>query len=156
MTLPKLSNTFNNTETTIEQKDSSNLIKLLNYELAVMNNINKKEENKTEEREIQETESVPVEEYNIADSVDYSTVGSNGKVCSVKVNNSSKYTLNETELSKELNIFKDRSNSKILIMHTHTSESYTSSSQYSYQQTGNFRTQDSNYNVVRVGRELKG
>ena len=42
----------------------------------------------------------------------------------------------------------------ILIYHTHASESYTSSDKYKYTATGNFRTTDINYNVVRVGTEL--
>ena len=42
----------------------------------------------------------------------------------------------------------------ILIYHTHASESYTSSDKYKYTSTGNFRTTDTNYNVVRVGTEL--
>lgn len=42
----------------------------------------------------------------------------------------------------------------ILIYHTHASESYTSSDKYKYTATGNFRTTDTNYNVVRVGTEL--
>ncbi len=42
----------------------------------------------------------------------------------------------------------------ILIYHTHSSESYTPSEKYKYTATGNFRTTDINYNVVRVGTEL--
>ena len=42
----------------------------------------------------------------------------------------------------------------ILIYHTHASESYSSSDKYKYTATGNFRTTDINYNVVRVGTEL--
>lgn len=43
---------------------------------------------------------------------------------------------------------------KILIYHTHTCESYTPSEKYSYTMTGNYRTTDNNYNMVRVGDEL--
>ena len=43
---------------------------------------------------------------------------------------------------------------KILIYHTHSSESYTSSKEFKYTATGNYRTTDINYNVVRVGTEL--
>ena len=42
----------------------------------------------------------------------------------------------------------------ILIYHTHTCESYTPTEQYSYEESGNFRTKDLNCNMVRVGREL--
>lgn len=43
---------------------------------------------------------------------------------------------------------------KILIYHTHTCESYTPSEKYNYAMTGNYRTTDNNYNMVRVGDEL--
>lgn len=42
----------------------------------------------------------------------------------------------------------------VLIYHTHTCESYTPCEIYNYTMTGNYRTTDSNYNVVRVGTEL--
>ena len=43
----------------------------------------------------------------------------------------------------------------VLIYHTHTCESYTPSEKYNYTMTGNYRTTDNNYNMVRVGNELK-
>ena len=46
-------------------------------------------------------------------------------------------------------------NRNVILYHTHTCESYTSSEAYSYTPTGNFRTTDLNYTVVRVGTELE-
>ncbi len=43
---------------------------------------------------------------------------------------------------------------KVLIVHTHGSESYTPSSTYNYKQTGNYRTGDTNFNMIRVGKQL--
>ena len=43
----------------------------------------------------------------------------------------------------------------ILIYHTHTCESYTPTKEYSYKESGNFRTTDLNCNMVRVGNELE-
>ena len=43
----------------------------------------------------------------------------------------------------------------ILIYHTHSCESYTPSEKYQYKKTGNFRTTDKNYSVIRVGNELE-
>ena len=43
----------------------------------------------------------------------------------------------------------------ILIYHTHTCESYTPTKEYSYKESGNFRTTDLNCNMVRVGDELE-
>ena len=70
----------------------------------------------------------------------------------VKINNQTDYTLTNDILStSSVNVNKK----KVVIYHTHTSESYTSSDKYSYEQTGNFRTQDLNYTVAKVGDELE-
>ena len=71
---------------------------------------------------------------------------------SVKIKNETSYTLSENILNPEnLNI-----NSKnIIIFHTHTCESYTSSEMYPYTPTGSFRTTDLDYTVARVGDELE-
>ena len=45
-------------------------------------------------------------------------------------------------------------NKNVLIFHTHSCESYTSSDSYTYTPTGNYRTTDLNYTVTRVGTEL--
>ena len=42
----------------------------------------------------------------------------------------------------------------ILIYHTHSCESYTPTEEYKYEASGNFRTKDKNYSVIRVGTEL--
>lgn len=68
----------------------------------------------------------------------------------VKIKNETKYKLTKEILTPNININKKN----ILIFHTHTCESYTSSSKYSYKQPSNYRTTDKNYTVVRVGREL--
>lgn len=68
----------------------------------------------------------------------------------VKIKNETKYKLTKEILTPNININKKN----ILIFHTHTCESYTSSSKYSYKQPSNYRTTDKNYTVVKVGREL--
>ena len=71
---------------------------------------------------------------------------------SVKIKNETDYTLSDEILNPEgLNI--DTKN--ILIFHTHTCESYTSSEMYPYTPTGSYRTTDLNYTVARVGDELE-
>ena len=70
----------------------------------------------------------------------------------IKIYNSTKYKLTNEMLDiSNFSVKKD----KILIYHTHTCESYTPTEKYNYQQTGNFRTTDLNFSVVRVGEELK-
>ena len=68
----------------------------------------------------------------------------------VQIKNESGLNINENSLNFNLSF-----NTKdILIFHTHTCESYTSSEKYSYEQTGSFRTTDLNFSVARVGDEL--
>lgn len=69
----------------------------------------------------------------------------------VKIRNKSDYTLTEEMLATEV-ILENPKN--ILIYHTHTCESYTPSENYNYTMTGNYRTTDNNYNMIRVGEEL--
>lgn len=68
----------------------------------------------------------------------------------VKIRNETKYKLTEEILTPNVTVKKDN----ILIFHTHTCESYTPSEKYQYKQTGNYRTTDRKFSVVRVGREL--
>lgn len=69
----------------------------------------------------------------------------------VKIKNETSFDLTDEDLNPEkLKI--DKSN--IIIFHTHTCESYTSSKKYTYSPTGNFRTTDLKYSVARVGDEL--
>ncbi|MGN1311293.1 MAG: stage II sporulation protein P [Clostridia bacterium] len=86
-----------------------------------------------------------VSEKNIEENFNFTTG-------TTKIRNQSDYELTEDILSLE--DFNLTNTKKILIYHTHTCESYTPSEQYNYTMTGNYRTTDNNYNVVRVGEEL--
>ena len=69
----------------------------------------------------------------------------------VKIKNETSFDLSEEDLNPDkLKI--DKSN--IIIFHTHTCESYTSSKKYTYTPTGKYRTTDLNYSIARVGDEL--
>ena len=69
----------------------------------------------------------------------------------VKIRNQTTYELTEDMLKPDIKI----ENKNILLFHTHSCESYTSSEKYPYTQTGNYRTTDLNYTVTRVGTELE-
>ena len=69
----------------------------------------------------------------------------------VKIKNQTSYNLTEEMLKPDVTI----ENRNVLIFHTHSCESYTSSEAYPYTPTGNFRTTDLNYTVTRVGTELE-
>ncbi len=70
---------------------------------------------------------------------------------SVKIRNKTDYALTEEILALDVTIENPKN---ILIYHTHTCESYTPSENYNYTMTGNYRTTDRNYNMIRVGEEL--
>ena len=69
----------------------------------------------------------------------------------VKIKNQTDYELTNEILTPDITI----ENKNIVIFHTHSCESYTSSPAYTYTPTGNFRTTDLNYTVTRVGTELE-
>ena len=68
----------------------------------------------------------------------------------VKIKNQTDYELTQEMLTPDITI----DNKNIIIFHTHSCESYTSSELYPYTPTGNFRTTDLNFTVTRVGTEL--
>ena len=70
----------------------------------------------------------------------------------VQIKNESKYELTQEMLIPDIEL---ENKKDIIIYHTHTCESYTQSTGFEYTPSGNFRTTDLNYSVVRVGRELK-
>ncbi len=69
----------------------------------------------------------------------------------VKIKNQTDYELTNEILTSDITI----ENKNIVIFHTHSCESYTSSPAYTYTPTGNFRTTDLNFTVTRVGTELE-
>jgi len=74
----------------------------------------------------------------------------NSEYRGVKIKNETGFGLTEEILSQRIEVSKEN----IIIFHTHTCESYTSSESYQYQPTGNYRTTDKNFSVARVGAEL--
>ena len=74
----------------------------------------------------------------------------NAQYGNVKIRNQTDYELTQEMLTPDITI----ENKNIMIFHTHSCESYTSSESYPYTPTGNFRTTDLNFTVTRVGTEL--
>jgi len=79
------------------------------------------------------------------------TERSTNEYTTVKIKNETDYELTEDILNPDITF----SSKDILIFHTHTCESYTSSETYNYVPTGNYRTTDLNFTVARVGDELE-
>lgn len=68
-----------------------------------------------------------------------------------RIDNQTDYVLTEEMLTPDIEI---ENKKEVLIYHTHTCESYTPCETYNYTMTGNYRTTDSNFNMIRVGEEL--
>ena len=113
----------------------------------IANSNNTKEETKNEQEEpLEQAKTGLKTEVQSSNVPNKYTVQYNG----VKIKNETNYKLTKEILTPNINIKTEN----ILIFHTHASESYTSSEKYKYKPTGNFRTTDKNYSVIRVGREL--
>ena len=69
----------------------------------------------------------------------------------VKIKNQTDYELTQEMLTPDITV----ENKNIILFHTHSCESYTSSEKYTYIPTGTFRTTDLNFTVTRVGSELE-
>lgn len=75
----------------------------------------------------------------------------NAEYGAVKIKNGTSFELTNEIMEPNINI----ENKNILLFHTHTCESYTSSEKFPYTPTGNYRTTDLNFTVARVGDELE-
>ena len=69
----------------------------------------------------------------------------------VSIKNGTNYSLTEDILNPN-NI--DINKNDVIIFHTHTCESYTPTENYTYEESGTFRTTDLNFSVSRVGDAL--
>lgn len=126
----------------IEEKNNSIFLNENSEKKEEENKIESEENNALASIEIEKTEVVTQNPIKESFNVEY------GKV---KIKNQTSYNLTQEMLNPNIKI----QNKNILIFHTHSCESYTSSEKYQYTQTGNYRTTDLNYTVTRVGTELE-
>ena len=160
--IPAMQSTYyrfnNNLREESEEQEESIAQKILRVELAQINNIKEIENvnpnisnnEKTEETTTNITEEVSTNETTEIVTNNPIKENYNIEINGVKIKNETSFEIDESILDTELNIDKEN----IVIFHTHTCESYTPTEQFNYEQTGNFRTTDLNYSVVRVGEEL--
>ena len=139
-----------------EKVEKINPFKLVvDTQLEGMNNIKPKEnkEENTKEENVQTETKVEQAQTGLTTQVIESNVPTKftNSYNGVEVKNETEYNLTEEMLKPDITI----NNENILIFHTHTCESYTPTENFQYQQTGTYRTTDLNYNVARVGLELK-
>ena len=157
--IPAIENTYykaNNCvkEDNIEQDTKETFIsKILDLELTRV-----KERVITEEKEIIANEVIePTESETVETNAEIQNITKNPitesfntEINGVKIKNETSFEINDSIINTNLEINKNN----ILIFHTHTCESYTPSEKYQYEQTGNYRTTDPNYSVIKVGEEL--
>lgn len=117
-------------------------------------NNNQNEANDTKKADNAESSEIKVAETGVTTQVitqNPIAEKSNVQYGNVKIKNETDYELTQEMLKPDIAI----ENKNVIIFHTHSCESYTSSEKYPYTPTGNYRTTDLNYTVTRVGTELE-
>lgn len=127
-----------------EYSSRSGIIRILDNELPSIEKENMEAEN-IEENENKEDEE---KERTVSDIKDTYT----NNYGSVKIKNLTNIKLTENMLKPDYMV---KNKQDIIIFHTHTCESYTQTKENSYKPSGNFRTTDLNYSVVKVGKVLE-
>ena len=119
----------------------SGLIRILDIELPEIKELENTDEVDEDNEEIEEERK----------TVDIKDTYTNS-YGSVTVKNLTSIKLTKDILKPDYNV---KNKKDIIIYHTHTCESYTPTKENSYKASGNFRTTNLNYSVVRVGKELE-
>lgn len=164
-TMSSINEEYKNIAKEDDQKENKNILQeMLKTQISSVNAIEESEEitNKENNENIQENEKDQTEEkqeIQLAQEglqtqvITQNPISENSNVTykNVKIKNQTSYTLTEEMLNPDITI----ENKNIVLFHTHSCESYTSSEKYPYTPTGTFRTTDLNFTVVRVGTELE-
>lgn len=164
-TMSSINEEYKNIAKEDDQKEDKNILQeMLKTQISSVNAIKESEEitNKENKENIQENEKNQTEEkqeIQLAQEglqtqvITQNPISENSNVTykNVKIKNQTSYTLTEEMLNPDITI----ENKNIVLFHTHSCESYTSSDKYPYTPTGTFRTTDLNFTVVRVGTELE-
>ncbi|MFR3782717.1 MAG: stage II sporulation protein P [Clostridia bacterium] len=164
-TMSSINEEYKNIAKEDDQKENKNILQeMLKTQISSVNAIEESEEitNKENNENIQENEKNQTEEkqeIQLAQEglqtqvITQNPISENSNVTykNVKIKNQTSYTLTEEMLNPDITI----ENKNIILFHTHSCESYTSSDKYPYTPTGTFRTTDLNFTVVRVGTELE-
>ena len=141
----------------ISDADNNFLYSVLNLQLPILNSLNYIAEMDENDEDLLTQESQNLESK-------HAEVGANTQVVETNVpntytdSNNGVFIKNGTNYEISQDIW-DTSNldinkNDIIIFHSHTCESYTPTENYSYDESGNFRTTDLNYSVAKVGSVL--
>ena len=143
-------NNEDNKKNQVENSDStsrSSFLRILDIELP--NVYEKESENETEEKVA--TDENSSEDNKQEERIQIKDTYTN-QYKSVKVKNLTNIKLTESILKPDYNV---KNNKNVIIYHTHTCESYTQTEKNQYKPSGNYRTTDLRYSVVKVGDELE-
>lgn len=89
----------------------------------------------------------------VPESIKETTIALGGDTLfGIQINNETEYDLSDAYTP--FNITRTTEGPLVLIVHTHTSEAYRPTKEHNYTPTDNDRTEDTDFNVARVGREL--
>ena len=147
-------NTENINESSAKLASINPLKLVLGIELEAINCLEETKDEKTTSNEVKKSETkVEQAQTGLKTEVQSSNVPNKytTQYNGVKIKNEVGYKLTEEILTPNITVNKEN----ILIFHTHSCESYTPSEKYQYKKTGNFRTTDKKYSVIRVGDELE-
>ena len=155
-TLPVVASINRNDEKKKEKLSENDILKsMLGTQISSIDEIQNMEEisENVETENIEEEQNIELAETGITTEVVTNNPiaeNYNTQYGKVKIKNQTDYQLTEEMLTPDITI----ENKNIMIFHTHSCESYTSSESYPYTPTGNYRTTDLNFTVTRVGTEL--
>ena len=146
---------FSSNEERIEKEihtARSGVSRILDLELPVINDNNETSIEEEKEESKDESESSQKQEDEAQREVVQIKESYTNSYGSVKIKNDTDIKLTEEILKPDYEV---KNCKDILIYHTHTCESYTKTKNNKYESSGNFRTTDLKYSVVRVGKELE-
>ncbi len=145
-----------------DSKKENSSYKILQSELAILNNIEDEaslapedleemQEEIKEKREIEENQKIEIAENLETKIIDENNIQASytDQNADIQIKNQSKYDVKDLMKNASYEL---KNKNKVIIYHTHTCESYTSSEKYPYEMTGAYRTTDLNYTVARVRR----
>lgn len=160
-TMANINEEYKNIANEGDRKEEKNMLEvILKTQISSIKGIEEMEEKETKENSNQKEETTQEkQETQIAQTGLQTQVITNNPISEnancqygkVKIKNQTDYTLTEEMLKPDITI----ENKNVVLFHTHSCESYTSSEKYPYTPTGTFRTTDLNFTVTRVGTELE-
>ncbi len=105
-------------------------------------------------------EDMPLAEKKENESVLEKTVSSSGGKTpagdKITINNETSYTVSAENLSSSpaFEVSFKKNEPQVLIVHSHSTESYAPTDKYNFAHTSEDRTTDTDYNMIRIGQEL--